>query len=407
MKNVLDKLYYHKFKILFIVWLILIIILVGFIFMIRFTNREDIILVNDLSCEFREEIYVKDFIKDIRGTVLDNYRIDTNEVGERQVTLVYENRYGFKVYKKFVIEVKDVIAPTVVVSNPYTVEIGSIDNLMDTIFCADDYDDDVKCNIVGEYDLEKQGKYDLKVVATDKSDNITMREFTLNVIEKKKETSSNKENTEEEYTSFKEVYKKYKTDSTLIGLDLSKWQGDVDFGKLKEQGVSFVMLKVGGQQKIGGDFIIDPKFYHNIEKAKEYDIDVGVYFYSYAKTVQEAKKQARWIISEVKDYDIELPIVFDWENWTKYTSFHISFHTLNKVANAFMEEVEKNGYEAMLYSSKYYLETIWYRENYTNWLAYYTDNNNYQGDYLMWQLCSDGKIDGIDGYVDIDVMYLT
>ena len=242
MKNVLDKLYYHKFKILFIVWLILIIILVGFIFMIRFTNREDIILVNDLSCEFREEIYVKDFIKDIRGTVLDNYRIDTNEVGERQVTLVYENRYGFKVYKKFVIEVKDVIAPTVVVSNPYTVEIGSIDNLMDTIFCADDYDDDVKCNIVGEYDLEKQGKYDLKVVATDKSDNITMREFTLNVIEKKKETSSNKENTEEEYTSFKEVYKKYKTDSTLIGLDLSKWQGDVDFGKLKEQGVSFVML---------------------------------------------------------------------------------------------------------------------------------------------------------------------
>ena len=61
----------------------------------------------------------------------------------------------------------------------------------------------------------------------------------------------------------------------------------------------------------------------------------------------------------------------------------------------------------MLYSSKYYLETIWDAKDYTNWLAYYTKNNDYQGDYAMWQVCSDGKIDGIDGYVDIDVMYLS
>ena len=76
------------------------------------------------------------------------------------------------------------------------------------------------------------------------------------------------------------------------------------------------------------------------------------------------------------------------------------------MATAFLEEVERNGYVGMLYSSKYYLENIWYREEYDNiWLAYYTKNNDYDGKYLLWQVCNDGKIDGIDGYVDIDILY--
>ena len=393
-------------KLFLMICLLFSFIFISFTVMTLYTNKIDVVLKKDLSCEFREQITAEDFVKTINGTVLNQDMIDTNEVGKKEITLTYRNRYGMTAHKRFVIEVKDVTAPTVIVSDPYTVESGSIDNLMDYIFCADNYDDDVSCNIVGDYDLEKIGQYDLKVVATDNSDNIAMREFTLNIIEQKKEMPQNEEKGIGTYTSFKEIYQKYKTSDSLIGLDLSKWQGDVDFSKLKEQGVSFVMLKVGGQRQINGENVLDSKFYDNINQAKENDIDVGVYFYSYAKTKHEARKQARWIMEKVEDYDIDLPIVFDWENWNKYTSFHISFHTLNKVANAFMEEIEKEGYKSMLYSSKYYLETIWYSDDYTNWLAYYTDNNDYQEDYLMWQVCSDGIIDGIDGYVDIDVMYL-
>ena len=392
-----------NYKIIFV--LVGIIILIGiltFTSVIENSKKKDISLVKDLSCEFREEVYIMDFVAKINGTVIDNPKVDTTHVGIQTVSLTYKTTYGLHLTKQFEIEVKDVISPTVVVSNPYTIEVGSITNLMDTIFCADDYDDNIECNIIGDYDLDKVGKYDLEIVATDHSNNITTKEFTLNVIEKtNKKTTPSKE-----YTSFDKIYQKYKNEDTLIGLDLSKWQGDVDFSKLKEQGVAFVMLKVGGQTKIGGKFNIDPKFYDNIKKANEYGIKVGLYFYSYAKTEAEAREQAKWVVSKVNDYDIELPIVFDWENWNKYTTFHISFNTLNKVAKAFMEEVEKNGYEAMLYSSKYYLETIWYQEDYKIWLAYYTNNNDYIGDYVMWQLCNNGKIDGIDGYVDIDVMYL-
>lgn len=392
-----------NYKIIFV--LVGIIILIGiltFTSVIENSKKKDISLVKDLSCEFREEVYIMDFVAKINGTVIDNPKVDTTHVGIQTVSLTYKTTYGLHLTKQFEIEVKDVISPTVVVSNPYTIEVGSITNLMDTIFCADDYDDNIECNIIGDYDLDKVGKYDLEIVATDHSNNITTKEFTLNVIEKtNKKTTPSKE-----YTSFDKIYQKYKNEDTLIGLDLSKWQGDVDFSKLKEQGVAFVMLKVGGQTKIGGEFNIDPKFYDNIKKANEYGIKVGLYFYSYAKTEAEAREQAKWVVSKVNDYDIELPIVFDWENWNKYTTFHISFNTLNKVAKAFMEEVEKNGYEAMLYSSKYYLETIWYQEDYKIWLAYYTNNNDYIGDYVMWQLCNNGKIDGIDGYVDIDVMYL-
>ncbi|MCI6265456.1 MAG: hypothetical protein MR598_01250 [Erysipelotrichaceae bacterium] len=403
------KKYFNSFhwnqKINILIMVLFLIVFILFMGMIYITNKEDVILKKDLTCEFRKEVYVMDFVFKLNGEVVDNYQIDTSEVGKKKVSLSYRNRYGFVVRKSFEIEVKDVTAPIVVVDNPYIVEKDSLTDIMDNIFCADDYDDKVTCNIVGKYDLSKVGKYDLKIIAIDQSENITTREFSLHVIEEQKRTLSN-HSQNLTYTNFEDIYKKYKKENTRIGLDISKWQQEVDFSRLKEQGVSFVMLKVGGQKKKGGEISVDPNFYENIDAALRNGIEVGIYFYSYATSEKEAQKQARWVLQKVKDYDITLPIAFDWENWNTFTSFHISFHTLNKIANSFLQEVEKNGYQSMLYSSKYYLDTIWYQENYTTWLAYYTKNNDYDKDYVMWQVCSDGKIDGIDGYVDIDVMYI-
>ena len=372
--------------------------------MTYFTNKEDVLLKKELTCDFREQVYAIDFVHNLKGTVIENPLIDTFVIGKKKISFSYRNRYGLIATKYF--EIKDVTPPTVVVNNPYVVEAGSIKNLEDTIFCADDYDDNIDCKVIGTYDLNTVGIYDLEIVAVDQSENTTTKEFILNVVEKIKENVSNKSTTKNSYTNFQNVYKKYKKSNTLIGLDLSKWQEEVDFEKLAEQGVEFVMLKIGGQKKIDGAMVIDPKFYNNIQKAMDHHMKVGVYFYSYAKTVTEARKQAQWVISKLKDYDLTLPIGFDWENWDTFTQFHISFHSLNKIATAFMTEVEKNGYEGMLYSSKYYLETIWYANDYKNWLAYYTNSNDYEGDFFMWQLCSDGKIEGIDGYVDINVLYL-
>lgn len=396
---------HKKYKQILILLSVISIGLLGIMIIQYFMNQGNVVLKKDRTCKFREQITIADFVKKVNGTIIENKVIDTNSIGTKKITLKYKDKYGFIHSKKFTIEIEDVIPPTVIVQNPYTIEVSSITNLMDTIFCADDYDDNVTCNIIGDYNLDKVGEYDLEIIAHDKSNNSTHKNFILNVVEPAINNSSNpiKETT---ITKFSDIYKQYKNDNTLIGLDLSKWQDEVDFSKLKEQGVEFVMLKVGGQKEINGEFIIDPKFYENIEQAQANDMKVGVYFYSYAKTEKEARKQAKWLISKIKDYHLELPIAFDWENWNQYTTFHISFHTLNNIASVFMKEVEESGYDSMLYSSKYYLETIWYSEEYTNWLAYYTKNNDYANTHKMWQLCNNGKIDGITGYVDIDVMYI-
>lgn len=358
----------------------------------------------DLNCDFREEVYLKDFIYKLDGTLKNNYKIDTNKVGEQKVKAIFQDKHGFYKVKTFTIKVQDVTSPVIMVNEEYTVKKGYDGNLEDDILCADDTDDNIICNITGSYNLDSVGTYPLTITATDNSNNTTTKSFNLNVIEPSKVNDDN--NKEESFVAYKDIYSKYKSDNTLIGVDISKWQKEVDFSKLKESGVEFVILKIAGQQKINGDIVMDPNFEKNIEDALKQNIKVGLYFYSYAKTEKEAKKQADYIINNIKDYNIELPIAFDWENWDNYNDFHLSFNSLNNIAKAFMEELEKKGYKTWLYSSEYYLDTIWFSEDYNNiWLANY-GKINYKGTYDIWQLCSDGKVDGINEYVDIDVLYL-
>lgn len=134
-------------------------------------------------------------------------------------------------------------------------------------------------------------------------------------------------------------------------------------------------------------------------------IPVGVYFYSYANSKLAAKVEAEWVVQQIKDYDLELPVVFDWENWSFYQEFNLSFYNLTEMANAYFKVVEKAGYKGMLYSSKNYLETVWFDTKRPVWLAHYTNQTSYQGDYKFWQLCSNGRVPGINGNVDVNVMY--
>ena len=271
--------------------------------------------------------------------------------------------------------------------------------------CADDYDDNVKCSILGKYNLKKVGTYNLKITATDSSKNNTTKEFTLNVVAKESNTQNQTDNNS--FVDYNDVYKKYKTNKTEIGIDISKWQKKIDFNKLKASGVEFVILKIGGQKELNGKTIMDPKFKKNIEAATKANLKIGLYFYSYAKSPQEAKNQARFIIKEIRksNYKIDLPIAFDWENWLEYNKFNISFNSLNNIAKSFIKEINSSGYQATLYSSEYYLDTIWFAEDYDNiWVANY-GNLTHKPKYKLWQMCSDGKVDGINNYVDIDILY--
>ena len=266
--------------------------------------------------------------------------------------------------------------------------------------CVDNYDDNPKCNVIGEYDFNKVGSYNLVYEAIDFSGNVTKKDFTLRVVNPSRKTN----NTNYVSIPFKNLYNEYKNDNTLIGIDVSKWQGDIDYQQVKEAGVEFVYIKLGGQNGIGGDYYLDPKFERNIEGFKSVDIPVGLYFYSYDNSIESSKKSALWVIEQIKNYKIDLPIAFDFESWSIYNQFHMSMNTLTKTFESFADTLKKYGYDSMLYGSKNYLENIWLKTKYPIWVAHYTNKTDYQGEYKCWQRTSSAKISGITiNTVDFDI----
>ena len=144
--------------------------------------------------------------------------------------------------------------------------------------CADNYDTNPSCEIKGFYDLNEKGTYPLTYVAKDKSGNVSSTDFVLNVYEQSKNSKEVKEST----TNFSDVLKEHKTNNTEVGIDVSKWQKNIDFKKVKDAGATFVMIRLGYQDGVNGKYILDKYFEENIKNAKENGIKVGVYFYSYA-----------------------------------------------------------------------------------------------------------------------------
>lgn len=398
-----------KKKVIIIISLVVGILLlsIGGYFLYRYirvkTAKVEIKLVENLEAEFADTLRVSSFIESINGKIVDDYVIDTEKLGKKDINFEYVNDDGIKIKYSYVIDVVDKEAPLIWLGKSYNVTKGSSDNLLDKIMCGDNYDSNPKCIIEGEYDLDKVGSYKLVFRAEDSSGNKSEKNFTLNVNEPKKGGSSN---TEKVTTAFSDVVKDYKNDDTQIGIDVSKWQGDIDFSKLKAAGVEFVIIRVGSSNGLNGENFVDSKFIQNIKNANAVGIPVGIYFYSYASTIDRAISDAKWIVEQIKDYKVDLPIAFDWENWGSFNKFDVSFFGLTNIAKGFMDTVKDAGYDAMLYSSKTYLENIWMPTLYPIWLAHYTKNTNYTGDYSFWQMCSNGRVDGISGDVDINIRYI-
>lgn len=391
-----------------IVGIILILLITGGFFLWRYLRVKfadvEIELKDTLETEFLSDVKVSDFIEHINGKIIDDYSIDTTEVGPKEITFEYVNDDGVNLECSYEIKIVDTTAPLVWVNNNYNVLVGSKVSLVDDILCGDNYDANPTCEVIGEYNMNEVGSYDLVFKATDSSGNVTEKEFTLNV--RKPNSSSGNSSSSPKTTSFADVVKEYKTANTQIGIDISKWQGNVDFNALKESGVEFVIIRIGTSSGIGGENILDSKFIQNIEGANAAGIPVGLYFYSYADSTKRAEADAKWILEQIGDYKVDLPIAFDWENWSFYNEFNLSFFGLTEVANSFLKTIEDAGYEGMLYSSKTYLENIWLATDYPIWLAHYTKKSDYDLPYTYWQLCNNGRVSGISGDVDINIRYL-
>ena len=198
--------------------------------------------------------------------------------------------------------------------------------------------------------------------------------------------------------------------NTSLGIDVSTWQGNIDWKKVKKAGINFAMIRCGFRGMDSGEIKMDSYFLKNIKGAIANNINVGVYFFSMAKNKNEAIEEAEWVVNLIKDYDISYPVAIDTEIFDKYRLKGVSYSTLTNNAIAFSDYVKSKGYTPMIYSYarafNQYFDTAKF-DNYRIWLAQYNDEATYKGRYYMWQYTSSGSVPGISGRVDMNVSYFS
>ena len=368
------------------------------------TLDQNVKILKDLNVEFGRINHLKEFIE-IEGATLNNPEITYDELGEVEVKFYYILN-NVKNYRYLTFNIVDTTAPLATVPSVKSILLGSDLGFLEDFWCGDNHDQIPDKNIEGYFDLSQVGSYNVEFVAKDKSGNETRKPFTLRIVTELPKSNSSSSSGPINYLDFNDLYNEYKNSNTKVGIDVSRWQGDIDFDVLSKTNVEFIMIRLGGQDGIDGEYYIDSKFERNIENAIKHGYDVGVYFYSYAYTKDEAIKQAKYVIDNLKGYKLTLPIVFDWECWNKFNKFGVSFYDITKVQDTFLNYVESKGYKGSRYGSKNYLTNVWQDSNHLTWLAHYTSNTTFEGEYFMWQRCDTGKVSGINGAVDVDILYL-
>ena len=359
------------------------------------------ITISNEDIEVFDEVYLSDIISDTNVDI-ENYQLNTDVIGEKEIEFYYTYDDRKYVYKT-TINVVDTVKPKIFGSSSRTVEVGYEGNLCNNYTYGDNYDGQPECSVIGEYDFNQVGTYDIEIVVTDVSGNSTNYNVTLNVVRDITNNNNGGGGTSTKL-QFSDALERYGNENVELGIDVSEWQGDVDYEAVKEAGATFVMMRIGVKLDSGEEPALDGQFLDNIKSAKEAGLKVGVYLYSKALSSEEAIEEARWVLEQLDGESLDLPIVFDWEIWGNWNSYHMSFHDLNLMAHSFIETVEDEGYEGMLYGSKFYLENFWEDEEFENiWLAHYASNTSYEG-YMMWQFSNVGRINGIYGDVDLNVM---
>ena len=203
-------------------------------------------------------------------------------------------------------------------------------------------------------------------------------------------------------------------ESVSYGIDVSSHQGNIDWAKVKNAGVQFVMIRCGYRGYETGKIVVDAKFEYNILNAYKNGIKIGIYFYSTATNTSEALEEAAWVNLRLqeqrkKGIRIEYPIAYDFEEFNTHPTSRANGLSNTQVTDdaiAFLDYLKNAGYKVMHYSNKNWMKNYWEAarlKQYDFWLAHYCNATDYSGPYVMWQYSSKGSVDGISGNVDLDV----
>lgn len=198
---------------------------------------------------------------------------------------------------------------------------------------------------------------------------------------------------------------------SFLGVDISKYQDYVDFVTLKNEGVDYVMIRVGARGYSTGQITLDDNFDDNMIRAKEAGLEVGVYFYSQAVSEEEAVEEANFVLQHIAAYEIDYPVAFLMERISndKARIDGLSKNDKTTVTRAFLNTIKDAGYMPMVYGNKEWLikeVDLSKLSEYDIWLSQSGDLPDYPYRFSMWQYTNTGEISGISGYADLNINFI-
>lgn len=195
------------------------------------------------------------------------------------------------------------------------------------------------------------------------------------------------------------------------GIDVSSFQGEIDWQRVKEDGIEFAIIRLGYRGYGTGRIMLDDYYEANIQGALDAGLEVGVYFFSQAVSEEEAVEEAQVVLEHIRNYNLTYPIIYDAEEIPSDTARTdgLTVRQLTDNAIAFCEYIEAAGYPSMIYSNKRWLLTKLDLERLTDydiWFAGYINIPEYPYDFKMWQYTESGTVDGIEGNVDMNISFM-
>ena len=363
---------------------------------------------NDFKVEFGSDLKAADYVADANGKVTPSEKmLDTSSLGEKEIVYTVTKPVLGGLLKpsgEYAMHytVVDTQKPLVLWSGDGVIlQKGEEFNISDVIGYGDNADSKVDVEYKGKVNMDEAGRYPLQVTLTDDAGNKTEFSLTVEVADEIPPAGDDGES-----TAFADFVSANSGEGRSFGIDVSAWQDDIDFEAVKNAGCEFVIIRVG--YSTGDDDIadLDDKYRANIKNDRDAGRKVGVDIYSDDNSEDMVRKTADWVVQQLDGEKLDMPVAFDWEDFGQFQTYNMGFRDVNRLYDAFSDEIRKAGYDCMLYSSKKFLEDVWEdTDKRPVWLAHYTDSTDYEGPYMIWQASNTGRIDGIKGAVDMDIMY--
>ena len=202
--------------------------------------------------------------------------------------------------------------------------------------------------------------------------------------------------------------------TSMFGIDVSEFQNDIDWKKVKKAGVEFVFIRLGRRGATTGSLYIDENFEANYKGASDAGLKIGVYFFSQAITKNEAREEADFVIEHLKGKTIHFPVGYDCEEVVLHNELSrmifMDRQHLTENADAFGKRLASKGYDTYIYTNQFWADTMYdlkQLETYPIWFAqFHVDTPSLQMPFEIWQYTDDGEIDGIDVPVDLNIMFI-